>query len=396
MADDLGAWRCEFPILERTTYLISNSLGAMPARAYESLRGYGDDWAERGVRAWAERWWELPRAFGDRVGELIGAPAGTVSMHQNVTVIEAIVQSCFDFAGGKNRIVYTDMQFPSVHYLYQRFKPAGAEITLVESPDGVGVPTERMLAAIDDRTLLVPISHVLFRSAYIQDVAAIVERAHQVGAHVVLDVYQSAGVVPFDVTALAVDFAVGGSLKWLCGGPGAGFLYVREDLIPRLTPRLTGWMAHPAPFDFAIEDMRYTDGAYRFHNGTPNIPALYAARPGLDIILEVGVERIRAKSMRQTARLVELAADHGLRVTVPSDPARRGGTVAVDCEHGYEVSRELIARDILVDYRPRAGIRVSPHFYTDDDELERAIGAIRAILDDGSWKRHAGSRSTVT
>jgi len=395
-SDELLRWRKEFPILDSTTYLISNSLGAMPRAAYDSLHQYAETWATRGVRAWAEGWWELPVTFGDRVGQLIGAPSGSVTMHQNVTLIEAIVLSCFEFTGEKTGIVYTDMNFPSVNYLFSQLKPAGARVELVTSEDGVSIPTERLLDAIDETTLLVPISHVLFRSAWIQDVEAIIEKAHRVGAHVVLDAYQAAGTIPLDVTALGVDFAVGGTLKWLCGGPGACFLYVRPDLHRALEPRLTGWQAHPQPFDFAIEDMRYRDDAFRFLHGTPNVPALYAARPGLEILLEVGAEAIRAKSMRQTALLMQLARGAGLEVTAPAEAERRGGTVAVDCDHGYEVSRELLARDILVDYRPKAGIRVSPHFYTDDTELEKVVQSIREILDSGAWQRHAGDRGTVT
>jgi kynureninase len=395
-ADPLLAWRKEFPILATTNYQISNSLGAMPRATYAAVHDYAETWATRGVRAWSEGWWDLPVTFGDRVAKLIGAASGTVSMHQNVTLTEAIVLSCFDFAGGKDGIVYTDMQFPSVHYLYSQMKPSHARLTLVPSPDGITVPTERVLAAIDERTLLVPISHVLFRSAYIQDAQAITEKAHRVGAHVVLDVYQSAGTVPLDVAALGVDFAVGGCLKWLCGGPGACFLYVRPDLAPRLKPRLTGWQAHPEPFAFAVEDMRWREDGFRFLHGTPNVPALYAARPGLEVILEVGVERIRDKSLRQTARLLDLARAKGFAVTAPEDPARRGGTIAIDCDHGYEVSRELLAREILVDYRPKAGIRVSPHFYTDDAELEQVVDEIDAILRTRAWEKHAGQRGTVT
>lgn len=396
MNDPLLAWRKDFPILDRTTYLISNSLGAMPAATFDALREYGEVWNGRGVRAWAEGWWELPVKLGDSVGAILGAPPGSISMHQNVTLMQAIVLSCFDFSGSKTAIVYTDMQFPSVHYLYSQMKPTHARLQLVESPDGISVPTERLLDAIDDTTLLVPISHVLFRSSYIQDVRAIIAKAHHVGAYVVLDAYQSAGTVPFDVTELEVDFVLGGALKWLCGGPGACFLYVRPDLALKLRPRLTGWQAHPRPFDFEVGDMEWREDGFRFLNGTPNIPALYAARAGLDIIRAVGVERIREKSMRQTARLMAHADAAGYRVTAPRDPERRGGTVAFDCPNAFEVSRELLAREILVDYRRGAGIRVSPHFYTKDEECDRVVPEIAAILEDGSWKRHRARTSTVT
>jgi len=380
MNDDLLRWRGEFPILERTTYLISNSLGAMPRAAYDALRLYGDTWAHRGVRAWEERWWMLPAEVADEIGELMNAPRGSVSTHLNVTECQAVVASCFDFSGRRNKVVYSDLNFPSVMYFWEAQRWRGARVHMVRTDDGITVPTERMLEAIDETTLLVPISHVIFRSAYIQDAAAIVERAHAVGAHVVLDVFQSLGTVPVDVQALNVDFACGGVLKWLCGGPGVGFLYVRPDLGPKLEPKFTGWTAHEDPFAFAVGPIRYTSGPYRFMNGTPNIPALEVARPGLKLVRAAGIDRIREKSKRQTARLIELADRHGWRVNSPRDTEHRGGTVSIEMSNSKEVCAELLKRDILVDWRPRAGVRFSPHFYNKDEELETGIHAVEEIL----------------
>ncbi len=395
--DRLLALRRHFPTLEHCTYLISNSLGAMPDTAVESLGEYGRTWTDRGVRAWAEVWWSKAMEVGDTIGRLFGAPAGTVSMHQNVTIASAIVVSAFDWSGKRNGIVYTGMNFPSVRYLYEQFAGGmGARITEVPSPDGVSVPTEAILEAIDETTQLVPVSHVLFQSSYIQDAEAICKRAAEVGAHVVLDAYQSVGTVPVDVEALGCAFLVGGVLKWLCGGPGGAFLYVRPDLLATLEPRLTGWMAHPEPFDFASPPMDFTEGAYRFMNGTPNVPGLYAAEAGPKIVYEAGVDAIRAKSMRQTARLVAQAQEHGWNVTAPLEPARRGGTVAVDVPHAYHVKLELLRREVVVDYRPGAGIRISPHFYSTDDECDRAIHEIHDILETSAWKRHEGTKHTVT
>jgi kynureninase len=394
--DDLLGWRREFPILEKTVYLISNSLGAMPRRVHASLNDYAETWAGRGVRAWAEGWWEMPVRLGDLLGPILGSGPGEISFHQNVTLAEAIVLSCFDFAGSRNKIVYTGMEFPSVMYLYQAQRARGAKICVVGSEDGISVDLERLLAAIDEQTLLVPVSHVLFKSAFIMDARAIVRRAHEVGAHVILDVYQSAGTVPVDVKALDVDFAIGGCLKWLCGGPGAAFLYVRPDLRSRLEPRLTGWMAHQNSFAFETGDIRYRNDAFRFLNGTPHVPCLYAARPGLEILGSIGIESVRRKSMRQISRLADLAAEHGFPVTAPGRAAERGGTLAINPPHAYEVSRELLQRDILVDYRPGAGIRISPHFYSSDDELETAIRHVREILDSKAYERHLRARSYVT
>lgn len=396
-ADPLLAYRSHFPTLATSTYLISNSLGAMPAGAARDLESYATTWTTRGVRAWEEGWWALAGEVGDRIGRLIGAPPGTVSMHANVTLAEAVVISCFDWTGPRNKVVYTDQNFPSVMYLYERFaRPLGARIEVVRSPDGIGVPTEALLAAIDEQTLLVPISHVLFRSAWIQDAEAVCRRAAEVGAHVVLDAYQSVGTVPVDVGALGCAFLVGGVLKWLCGGPGGSFLYVRPDLLERLEPRLTGWVAHPRPFDFGPPPMRYAAGAYRFMNGTPNVPALYAAREGPRLLLEAGLTAVRAKSVRQTTLLVEEATRRGFSVRAPLEPGRRGGTVAVEVPHAYEVKVELLRRGVIVDYRPGAGIRISPHFYNRDEECVHALDEIEDILRTEAWRPHVGRRAVVT
>ena len=382
MSDDLLRYRSEFPILERTTYLISNSLGAMPRGVYDAMKGYADIWATRGVRAWEERWWMLAVEVGDEIGALMNAPKNTVSVHQNVTTCQAVVASCFDFSGKRNKVVYSDMNFPSVTHFWEAQRSRGARVHMVKTNDGITVPLERLLDAIDETTLLVPISHVIFRSAFIQDAKAIVEKAHKVGAHVVLDTFQSLGAVPVDVQAMNTDFACGGVLKWLCGGPGVGYLYVRPDLGRKLEPTLTGWFAHQNPFGFEVGPTRYADPPFRFMNGTTHIPSLEAARPGLKIISEVGVDRIREKSKRQTARLIALADQHGWRVNTPRDPEKRGGTVSIDMPDSQDVCRELLNREVLVDWRPKAGVRMSPHFYNTDEEIDRAIAAVREILRD--------------
>ena len=367
---ELTEYRARFPILAETTYLINHSLGAMPAAAEERLREYARSWNTRGVRAWEEGWWEMSLTVGDQIARLIGAPPGSVSMHQNVTLAEAVVVSCFGFHGDRRRIVYEQGNFPSVRYLYQAQARNGAEI--VVAPDDAGV-----VEAIDERTLLVPVTHVLFKTGQIQDVEAIVARAHDAGALVVLDAYQSVGTVPLDVTALGVDFAVGGSVKWLCGGPGAAWLYVRPDLAPTLEPALTGWQAHARPFAFEPEQ-DYAEGAWRFLTGTPNVPALYAATAGYDVVEEVGVERIRRRSLEQTALLIELIDEAGLEVDSPRDPPRRGGTVVVRVPDSNAIAAELAAREILIDSRPEV-LRLGPHFYNTDDELRFAIEQIAEL-----------------
>ncbi len=379
--NDLLSYRSQFPILETTTYLINHSLGAMPKRTYQRMHDYAETWATRGVRAWSEGWWEMPLTIGNKVARIIGADPGTVVMQQNVSICQALIASCFDLTGKRNKIVYEALNFPSVMYVYEAYaKAANARIVEVPSDDGITIDTQRMIDAIDEETLLVPISHVLFKSAYLQDVAAIIEQAHRVGAYVVLDVYQSAGAVPFSVKDLNVDFATGGSVKWLCGGPGAGFLYVRPDLMKQFQPKLTGWAAHQNPFAFAPGAIDYAEDAHRYLNGTPPIPALYAAESGYDLINEIGVERIRANSMRQTSRLVELADENGWRVNSPREAAQRGGSVILDVPNADTVVQELTAREVLVDYRPGAGVRIGPHFFNTDDEVERVVAEIKEIL----------------
>jgi kynureninase len=379
---DLLDYRSEFPILEHTTYLVSHSLGPMPRKAADRFSEYARMWAERGIRSWAEGWWDASTRVGDQVGRIIGAPPGTTVMHQNVSIAEAVVLSCFrPVAPARNRVVYERGNFPSVRYLYQ----AQPDLEVVVCEDDAEI-VER----IDERTLLVPISHVLYKGAEIQDVEPIVRRAHEVGAHVILDCYQSAGVVPLDVTALGVDFAVGGSVKWLCGGPGNGWLYVRPDLAERLEPTFTGWQAHARPFAFE-EEMEYTSGAARFLTGTPNPAAHLAATAGYDLIEEIGVERIRENSLRQTELLIGLADAAGFEITSTRDPRRRGGAVIVKVPEAAAVYAELEEREILCDFRPGAGIRIGPHFFSTDDEIRFVIGQIEDILESGAYERHVGA-----
>jgi kynureninase len=425
---ELLAKRTDFPILEKTTYLISHSLGAMPRGVTDSLNEYARTWAERGIRAWAEGWWAMPGTTGDVLCEILDAERGSIVMHQNVSVVESLLASCFDYKPPRNVVVYESLNFPTVMYVWEARRREGAVIREVASPDGMTVPTEAMVAAIDEKTLLVPISHVLYKSSWLQDAKAIVERAHAVGARVILDCYQSAGTVPFSLKELGVDFACGGSVKWLCGGPGAGWLYVRPDLREQFEPRVTGWMAHAAPFDFSSGPITYAKNSYRYLHGSPAIPALYAALPGYRTIREIGVKRIRQKSLRQTELLRAAALERGLRVTSPADPNRRGGTITVDpsplapaaksegkastpgnpgaapradevgATHrsdaiGAAITKTLAQREILVDFRPGAGIRISPHFYTTDDELLGCLDAIAEIAKQRKYEAFTGGAS---
>ena len=396
--DPLLAYRAEFPILERTNYLVSNSLGAMPRTVADRLAQYVDDWAELGVKAWGRGWWEMPVAVGDEIAPLIGAGSGEVVMLPNVTMAQAMVLSALEYTAPRDRIVMTAQDFPSVRYAYSSLAPRlGARVEVAPaSADGLGVDMDQLMEMIDERTRLVCISHVLFRSAWVMDVERICRRAHEVGALVSLDSFHAVGVIPVDVAAIGCDFLSGGVLKWLCGGPGGCFLYTSSSIRTKVAPALTGWQAHARPFGFEPE-MEYADDAFRWLGGTPVIPALYAAAEGPKILRRVGIEAIRAKSVRQTTRLIELADRHGFPVHAPRDPARRGGTVALRVPHAYEVSQYLIARNILVDYRPEAGIRIAPHFYTADEEVERAVEEIaRALETRDEWVPAMSARGVVT
>ena len=374
-------YRGRFPILAETTYLINHSLAAMPAAAEDRLAEYARMWSTRGIRSWGEGWWDMPLTVGDQVGRIIGARPGTTCMHQNVTVAVAVVLSCFRLEPPRNRIVYLEGEFPSVRYLLQA--QPGAEIEVVPDLDA-------LLEAIDERTLLVPLSHVLFKTAELQDVEAVQRRAEEVGAHVLLDAYQSAGAVPVEVEKSGVAFATGGSVKWLCGGPGAGWLYVRPDLIDELEPAFVGWQGHARPFAFEPE-LEYADGIARFLTGTPNVPALYAATAGYDVIEEVGVETIRRRSLGLTDLLIRLADEAEFEVTSQRDQARRGASVTIRVPGFEGVHKELTERQILCDFRPDVGLRLGPHFFNSEDELEHAIATIGEILASGAHERHLGA-----
>ncbi|MCA9905960.1 MAG: aminotransferase class V-fold PLP-dependent enzyme [Anaerolineae bacterium] len=395
--DTLLRWRDEFPILDRCTYLISNSLGAMPRTVYDRMHAYADAWATLGVRAWGEGWWDLSSQVGDKIAPLLGAPPGSVLVHQNASIANSILFSGMNFNDpARDKVVICDMDFPSDVYVLRRWLPEHMHLHVVKTHDGITIDTDELLDAIDERTRLVSLSHVLFKSAYIMPADAIVNKAHAVGAQVVLNGYHSVGVIPVDVSASGVDFYVGGVLKWLCGGPGGVFMYVRPDLLKTLEPRVTGWFAHENPFAFELEQPALRDDIYRLMTGTPGIASLYAIQPGVDIINQVGVEPIRAKSIRQTSLIIALADRAGYEVVSPRKAARRGGTVTVNPPHAYEVSRELLARNIVIDYRQNAGIRIAPHFYNSDDEIYQVMNTIAQILESGNWQQHAAGRSFVT
>ena len=377
--DDLLDRRADYPILGRKTYLINNSLGAMHRGVRDAVTGFADAWDTHGVEAWLGEWLPKMADVADLVGSIIGAPPGSTVMHQNVAALLGAVASCLDFSGPRNRVVTTAMDWPGSHYLWTEHARYGAALTVVPSADGVGVDAQAVVDAIDERTLLVSVSHVLFKSAYLMDLAPIVARAHDVGALVLLDSYQAAGVVPFSVTDLGVDLCVGGSVKYLCGGPGNGWLYVAPSVAETLRPAQVGWFGHARPFGFEWDAIEYAPGVRRFTGGTPGVPAAYAAVPGYTAVAEVGVARIRERSVSLTQPLLEGALERGFTVRSPHDPARRGGHVTIDPGDSERVHDELLRRGFSVDHRPGVGVRVGPHFYNSADECTAILDEMAAI-----------------
>lgn len=379
---DLRRWRREFPMLEDGIYLLSHSLGPQPRAVREAMGDYLGRWhTNLRMNAWKYDWWALSRRVADLVARVLGAAPGTVEMQPSATVAAAVVASCFDFARGPRRkVVTTDLDFPSMSYVWDAQRRLGADIHVVRSDDGIRLPMERLLAAIDEETLLVAVSHVSYRSSFRIGAAALVEHAHRVGAQVLLDVYQSAGAMPLEAARLGVDFLVGGTIKWLCGGPASGYLYVRRDLIDKLEPRLTGWIAHAEPFDFLHEGMEYDETIRRFAHGTPNVPGLYSCLPGLEILAQLDLAEVRRESRRRTEWMVDYGRQRGWRLTCPPEAAERGGSVMIDVPEAERVVDELQRRRVAVDERPGVGLRLSPHFFNTDDEVREAMDILASVM----------------
>jgi kynureninase len=380
VADPLLAWRARFPSVEGVLHFASHTLGAMPAEAADALAEYTEAWSARGVRAWEERWMALPGEVAGSVERLIEAAPGSVSLHPNVTLAQSVALSCLEFRAPRNRVVCTAEDFPSMLYLYEGLERRGAEIVRVAAHPGRRIDEADLLTHIDERTALVAVSHVLFRTSQLLDLAPVLARARSMGALSLVDAYQSVGVVDVDVRALQPDFLTGGSIKWLCGGPGTGYLHVSPALQSQLTPALTGWFAHEQPFAFDSGPQRLHPGERRFWNGTPCIPAYAAARAGFAITAEIGGEAIREKSLRLTSRLLALADEYGFGVVSPREPARRGGTVCLDVPSAERVCARLAAQDVLLDYRPGVGLRLAPHHYTRDDEVDEVMRRVREAV----------------
>ena len=361
--------REEFPILQSSTYLVSHSMGAAPLGAKAALDDYWNDWATDGPEAW-ERW--LPRIgeIADGIGAIIGAAPASVFLGPNVSVLQAAIATCFDFKAKRNEVVYESLQFPSLTYVWREWERYGATVQIVDSDDGRTIPTERIIASITERTAIAVLSHAYYVSGAVADVRAIQAHCRKVGAILCVDAYQTTGVYPYDVQAWDLDMVTGGSHKWLMGGPGCGFLYIKPALLDRFLPAVTGWMAHASPFAFEDAPMRHAPSMYRFGTGTPTIPGYVVAKPGHDLIRSIGVPRIREHNVRLTSMIAEMALERKLRINTPLEPAARTGWIGIDFEGSQRISERLIADRVFLDYRPGCGLRVSPHFYTTDAEIE--------------------------
>jgi kynureninase len=378
--------RDEFPALRTGIHLLSHSLGPAPRAARSSVAATFDQWeGQIAEDAWGRHWWDLPRQVGDRIARVLGGAPGSVQVQPNTSTALAAAISCFDFAAGRRRRVVTGgLDFPTTAYIWEAQRRAGAEIVVVPSDDGLTLDADRVADAIDETTALVALSHVSYLSSHRIDPRPIIEAAHRSGAMVLLDVYQSAGVLELAAADWGVDFLVGGTIKWLCGGPACGYLYVRPDLVAGLEPRLTGWFAHARPFDFAAAPIRYDAGIRRFAQGTPPIASLASCLAGLDLVLEVGPGAIESESRRRTTLMIDMATERGWRVNTPRDPRRRGGVVMLGFEDAATLVERLRAQRVLADHRPGVGLRLSAHFFNTDDEVREAF----AILD-----RLAGRRA---
>jgi len=370
--------RDRFPTLAGATYLVSHSMGAPPLASRESLERYWNAWATDGPEAW-EAWLPELGEIAGGIAALLGAAPNTVSLVPNVSLGQAAIASALTFGPDRDGVVMEALQFPTVTYVWSAWQKYGARIVTVPSDDGRTMSTDRICSAIDERTAVVALSHAAYVSGSLLEIDAIQARCHEVGAIFVLDTYQTTGIVPLDVSAQGIDVVVGGSHKWLCGGPGCGFLYVRPGLRDRLAPALTGWMAHAEPFAFAPAPITLARDTHRYNTGTPTMLGYLVARAGHDAIAEIGVPAIRAHNARLTTRIIEAALARGFTIPTPLEAERRTGWIGIDFPGADRATKALIDRRIFIDYRPGCGMRVGPHFYSTDEDIDVFFHALDEI-----------------
>jgi kynureninase len=381
MAIDVEAYRAEFPVLEKKAYLISASLGPVSTRAKRYLEEYVDVWATEGAPdpVWMEHIFPQMGRLKDTFAALIGATRDELAITVNVSLALASIMSCIDF-GKRRKIVLSELDFPTDGHVALAHRTRGAEVVFLESPDGLSVPVEAYRDAIDEDTALVIVNRVLYRTSALLDAKEVCRFARKAGAWTVVDDFHGAGIVPVDVHDLGCDFYTTGVLKWLCGGPGLTFLYARRSLHKRLEPLVTGWFATKEPFSFDLQHLDYHTTARRLEHGTPAAPIAFIAQGGLDIISEVGPAAIRERQQDLIEYLIARADQAGLPVRSPRDRTVRGGMVNIGVGTAAEkVCHALLDRDVCTDYRGD-GIRVSPHFFNTEGDIDRLFDALRDIL----------------
>jgi kynureninase len=379
---DWEALRAEFPLLERYIYFNACSLGPLPRRGHAALARYAQDWDEKGTPVWFSDWLPLLERLRGRVAELLRAPTGSTAIAPSVSVALTTLASGLPLAPGRDKILIGGLDFPTVGHQWLSRRGAGGaspiggfEVDFVPSKDGMTIPPEAFAERIDERTALVATTHLFYTTGYIQDVRAIADAAHAKGALCLIDGYQTCGCVPLDVAAMDCDAFVGGCLKWLSGGPGTAFLYVRPDLMPRMRPQGTGWFATRDPFSFTLEELTFADDARRLETGTFAVACNYAGLAGLELILEVGVENIQERLRDLTDRILERCDEAGVKTFTPRERERRCGIVTLECERPEAVEAELHAAGVIVDSRP-GRVRLSPHWCVNEAELERGMDLV--------------------
>jgi kynureninase len=379
---DLAHYRDEFPVLERKAYLISASLGPISRRAQSSLNEYLDAWAMKGAPdpVWEEHVFPRMRSVKETFASLVGADGDELAITTNVSLALSTIVSCLDFSGERRKLILSELDFPTDGHVFLAQERRGAEVVILKSPDGLTVPLESYEAAIDETTAAVCINRVLYRSSSLVDAKAVCDMARRAGAWSVVDDFHGAGIVPVDVHDMGCDFYTTGVLKWLCGGPGLTFLYARRNLLPSLEPAVTGWFATREPFSFDLEHLDYHPSARRLEHGTPPAPVAFLAQGGLDIITEVGPARIRERMGELSDRVIAGADETGLEVRTLRDRHARGGLVNVRVgDEARKVCHALLDRDVCTDYRGD-GLRISPHFFNTEDDVDRLFRELRDVL----------------
>jgi kynureninase len=377
---DLADYRSEFPVLERSAYLISASLGPIGTRARARIDAYLDAWASKGAPdlVWFEDIFPAMRDLKRTFAGLAGCDPDELAITTNLSIALSTVASCLDLSGPRNRIVLSELDFPTNGHVW--LAQPDAELVWLRSGDGLTIDPEAYRDAIDERTALVMVNRVLYRSSAIMDAKAVCAMAREAGALSFVDDYHGAGIVPLDLHDLGCDLYSAGVLKWLCGGPGLAFLYARRELLPTLRPRVTGWFATAEPFSFDLDQLEYHQSARRLEHGTPPAPVVFLAQGGLDVIAEVGVERIRARQGELTDQVIAGADEMGLPVRTPRDRAARGGVVNVGVgPRAGEICHALLARGVCTDFRGD-GLRVSPHFFNTEDDVDRLFRELRELV----------------